>query len=173
MFVRPCSWTCRFTSLYSSRAGLEKVSYCRHSNGQKRLLPECLIRRVLGSVGRTLDRGKPLSTVPNRYLTGANNGQQTIRTSFDGKRMTLPFSENISRRPRSEKILQSTEDQNYKRGILFPISYFEKKEREISHLHRPLRVPAEGRTTTQHNTTQLQHLARHSTVVIKGDHGNS
>ena len=66
MFVRPCSWTCRFTSLYSSRAGLEKVSYCRHSNGQKRLLPECLIRRVLGSVGRTLDRGKPLSTAPNR-----------------------------------------------------------------------------------------------------------
>ena len=85
--------------------------------------------------------------------------------------ITLPLSGNISRRPRSEKILQSTEDQNYKRGILFPISYFEKKEREISHLHRPLRVPAEGQPT-QHNTT-LQNSRSHSAVAIKGYSGNS
>ena len=78
------------------------------------------------SVGRTWTE---VSLYP-LYLTGASNGQQTIRTSFDDKIITLPFPENTRRRPRSEKILQSTEDQNYKRGILFPISYFEEKERE-------------------------------------------
>ena len=108
----------------------------------------CFLCEHLGwlSVGRTWTE---VSLYP-LYLTGASNGQQTIRTSFDGKIITLPFSENISRRPRSEKILQSTEDQNYKRGILFPISSFEKKEREISPSTALIGFSCRG-PTIQHN----------------------
>ena len=123
------------------------------------------------SVGRTWTE---VSLYP-LYLTGASNGQQTIRTSFDGKIITLPFSENTRRRPRSEKILQSIEDQNYKRGILFPISYFEKKEREIS----PLTALSESsqragpKQQNQLNSTLLdnkQHLARSAQQLsTKGD----
>ena len=117
------------------------------------------------SVGRTWTE---VSLYP-LYLTGASNGQQTIRTSFNNKIITLPFSENTRRRPRSEKILQSIEDQNYKRGILFPISYFEKKEREISTSTALSGFSCRGPKTTQFCKTSKQHLARIAQLFIKGD----
>ena len=141
------------------RGGLSLSKGCAVSRRTARIL--------VVSVGRTWTE---VSLYP-LYLTGASNGQQTIRTSFDGKIITLPFSENTRRRPRSEKILQSTEDQNYKRGILFPIFYFEKIEREISPSTALSEFPQRAQPTQYNTTSKIS--SPHSAVVIKGDTGNS
>ena len=145
------------------RGGLSLSKGCAVSRRTARIL--------VVSVGRTWTE---VSLYP-LYLTGASNGQQTIRTRFDGKIITLPFSENTRRRPRSEKILQSIEDQNYKRGILFPISYFEKKEREIS----PLTALSEFSQRAGPKTEPTQHLTQNNIsphiaqqLSTKGDRTN-
>ena len=72
---------------------------------------------------------------------------------------------------RDQRKLQSTEDQNYKRGILFPIFYFEKKEREISPSTALSEFPQRAQPTQYNTTSKIS--SPHSAVVIKGDTGNS
>ena len=97
------------------------------------------------SVGRTLVRGTPLTIVANQYLAipfGLIN--QTNRAQAMDKLTTITNSgrKKISLCPSSrvlaegqdkrKKCLQSFEEPNYKLGILFPVSYFGKREKGSS-----------------------------------------
>tara|TARA_A100001035_G_scaffold159250_1_gene125948 strand:+ start:135 stop:389 length:255 start_codon:yes stop_codon:yes gene_type:complete len=70
----------------------------------------------------------------------------TTITNSGRKKITLcPSSRVLAEgQDKRKKCLQSIEEPNYKLGILFPISYFGKREKGIFPSPRPLRILEEG-----------------------------